>query len=189
MIKKLRLKYCYYAHILDDKTVLLKSEKDDVILSGKLYVEVLTELRDGISTDQLMVKLEGKRSLFEIGHVLAELKIQGYITESDGAIPSETYSYWNNLGMDVHTLKQALQDKPVSIESVGMQAPAVFFQSFAAIGIKIAANAALKGAPVETEVNDAKADGGVTPWSIDDIKIALRSLDTFFPGMLPVKAR
>jgi ribosomal protein S12 methylthiotransferase accessory factor len=135
-LEKPRLKYCYHAEFLDQEKVLLTSEKDNTLLSSKPYNLVLSELRENrLPLDELVKKLEGKLSKLEIYYVIADLEQKGYLTEDVPALPEETCAYWNNLGIDVNTLLRILQDKTITIESIGGAPLEMFRRAFDAVGI------------------------------------------------------
>ncbi|MCP4111414.1 MAG: hypothetical protein GY749_38780 [Desulfobacteraceae bacterium] len=118
MLKHPRLKPCYHAEFLDDEKVLLISEKDNAVLSSKLYNLVLSEIRqNSFSTDELLTRLEGKISAFEIYYAIESLEKKGYITEAVPLLPQEICAYWNTQGIEMNSLLKVLQDKAVSVET------------------------------------------------------------------------
>ncbi|MCP5105820.1 MAG: hypothetical protein GY950_20700, partial [bacterium] len=121
MFKKPRLKYNFHTEFLDEERVLLLSEKKNSLLTGKLYNLVLAGIqKDGVSLEELVQRLEGRASAAEIIFALTALKKEGYVTESvPSEVPPELSAYWNGMGMDVNTLVKVLEEKRVSIETVG----------------------------------------------------------------------
>ncbi len=63
MFEHPRLKYCYHAEFLDENRIFLLSEKDNTLLSGALYSDVLTRIReDNKTVDTLFSQLADKYS-------------------------------------------------------------------------------------------------------------------------------
>lgn len=124
--------------------MLLLSEKKSVLLSGKLYVSVLAQIReDGISVEELIARLEGRVSSAEVLFALKMFHKEGYLTESTPSIAPELCVYWNSMGMDVHTLWQVLEEKPISVQTLGSLPGDVFLQAFEASGIRVASDGVL----------------------------------------------
>lgn len=137
VLKKSRLKYCFHSEFLDEEKVLLLSEKKNTLLSGKLFNLVLAEIRnDGVSIKELATRLEGKVSAAEIIYALNLLKKEGYITEPAPSVSPEVCAYWNNMGMDVNTLLECFENKPISLEAVGPLSAGTFLKVFETGGIK-----------------------------------------------------
>lgn len=158
MMEYPRLKYCYHAEYLDDNNILLISGKENAILSGKLYRLLLPELQENsVSVDQLVTKLKGKASSFEIYYAIDALEKKGYLTEAAPSLPHEVCAYWNSLGMDVKKLLHRLGEKPVSIETIGLDrtdAGDVFRQALAAAGIQINGQGASKRPALKVIITD-----------------------------------
>ena len=75
MFKNPRLKYSYSAEFFDEEKVLLASEKDSTLLFSRQHKLVLSKIRQkGVSVDELIKKLKGEISTFEIYYVLEDLK-------------------------------------------------------------------------------------------------------------------
>jgi ribosomal protein S12 methylthiotransferase accessory factor len=145
MLKNPRLKYCYSARFLDDDKVLLMSEKDKTLLVGKLYQEVLYEIQhNSLSLEELMEKLEGKVPALDLLYALEVLEKDGYITEAAPALTQEVCAYWHNQGIEVNSLLKILQEKKISIDTIGPLSPGVFLDSFASVGVKTAETGVLK---------------------------------------------
>jgi ribosomal protein S12 methylthiotransferase accessory factor len=145
MLTHPRLKYNYHAEFLDDDKILLSSEKDNALLTGKAYSLVLSAIhRDGPALEELTAALEGRLSEFEIYYALDVLEKQGYITEAAPTLPQESRAYWNSLGIEVNSLLEVLADKTVSIEWIGLPAADAFLHALAAIGVKTSETGELK---------------------------------------------
>lgn len=145
MLKNPRLKYSYFAEFLDDKTVLLTSEKDNTVLSGKPFHHVLFEIqKDGVPPHELVARLEGTLSAGDVYYTLGILEKRGYITEAAPALPPETCAYWNSIGIEVNSLLSVLEEKTVTVETIGPVMPDVFHGAFASMGIKTGETGVLK---------------------------------------------
>jgi ribosomal protein S12 methylthiotransferase accessory factor len=145
MLENPRLKYNYHVEFLDDENVLLVSEDQRSILSDKRCRLVLAEIhQNSISADELVAKLEGKMSAFDIYHTLNFLEKRGCLTEASPALPQEACAYWNSLGIDVNTLGKILRERTVTVETVGPLEPGVFLEAFAAAGVKTNDTGALR---------------------------------------------
>jgi len=143
MLTHPRLKYNYHAEFLEDDKILLSSEKDNALLTGKAYSQVLFAIhRDGPPLEELIAALEGQLSEFEIHYVLDILEKKGYLTEATPVLPPETCAYWNSLGIDVNTLLKVLEQKTVTMQILGPPAldEDALPHALAAIGVKIGTN-------------------------------------------------
>lgn len=137
MLKNPRLKYCYSTGFLDDEKVLLMSEKDKSLLVGKLFKNVLSEIRNNsLSLEELVKKLEGKVPAFDLLYALEVLEKKGYITGAVTSLPQEVCAYWNSQGIEVDSLLDILGEKKISIDTVGPLSPGVFLEAFDSIGVK-----------------------------------------------------
>jgi oxazoline/thiazoline synthase len=140
MLKLPRLKYSYHAEFLDDDKIMLTSEKENVLLTGKPYYLVLSVLQNGgIETSRLMHRLEDRLSPFEMMYVLNILEEKGYLTETAADIPESAAVFWDSLGIDVSSLQEILRVKQVSVETPDPAAtgnlPEVFQGVFAEMGL------------------------------------------------------
>ena len=145
MLTHPRLKYCYSAEFIAEETVVLTSERDNTVLSNRRCALVLAEIhKDGMSLNELVMRLEGKLSPFEIYYAVDVLEKKGYLTETASAMPPESCAYWNSQGIEVNRLLEILQEKPICIETVGLTTADVFREAFSAVGIKTDKTGALK---------------------------------------------
>ncbi|MCP4130380.1 MAG: TOMM precursor leader peptide-binding protein [bacterium] len=145
MIENPRLKYSYHAEFLDDDKVLLLSENDSSMVSGLLYSKILFEIQHtGLPVDELAAKLEEDVSPFQVYFAIDQLEKKGYITEDAPAFPPETCAYWDSLGIEVHRLARVLQEKTISLETLGPLSADIFTQTFNAMGIQTSGTASLK---------------------------------------------
>ncbi len=172
MLKIPRLKYSYTAQFLDDENVLLASEKDNSLLAGKLHRSVLWEIAEkGIPVDQLVTKLEGTVSPFEVLFVLHDLENKGYLTEDVPSLPPETCAYWNSLGIDAGSLLETLRKKDVIIKVIGALSPEPFQQAFEAAGINVrlaSADQTTQSATAVGEAHDVREEADLTVIITDD---------------------
>lgn len=145
MLKNPRLKYRYNAEFLDDEKVLLVSGKDNILLSGKQYKLVLSEIqKNNIPVEELVTKLKGKISELEIHYIIIDLEKKGYLTEAVPSVPQETCSYWDCQGIEMNSLLKVLQEKTIAIETIGPLTQDLFMQAFKTIGIKTNESGVLK---------------------------------------------
>jgi ribosomal protein S12 methylthiotransferase accessory factor len=144
MLKNPRLRYCYHAYFLDKDNVLLMSEKDKTLLTGKLFNLVLYKIQQmGAPVEELVTRLEGQASKLEIYYALEVLEKKGYITEAAPQLPQEECAYWNSQGIEVNSLINVLQEKKVSIKTISPLTRDVFLQAFSAVGIRTGKTGAL----------------------------------------------
>ncbi len=144
MFENPRLKYNFRAEFINGESALLLSEKKNSLLSGKMYNLVLAEIqRDDVTLDRLIQRLDGKVSPPEVIFALNLLKKEGYITQSTPAVSPGLCAYWNGMEMDVHTLRERLKEKPVSIQSTGSVPAGAIIEAFRAAGIHTGPNGAL----------------------------------------------
>ncbi len=144
MLENPILKPCYGAECIDTDHVLLISEKDNVLLTGKLYNLVLSEICGStLSLAEVVDRLRGKLSEMEIYLALESLEKKGYITEAAPALPPETSAYWSSQGMEINRFLTVLQEKTITLTSVGSLATELFSQAFALTGLKCSETGAL----------------------------------------------
>ncbi|HLP44618.1 MAG TPA: TOMM precursor leader peptide-binding protein [Candidatus Kapabacteria bacterium] len=145
MLKNPRLKYSYHAEFLDDQNVLLVSEKNSAILTGKQYKLVLSEIHSsGLPVDELAAKLGNKLSTIEIYYTLALLERDGYLTESVPSMPQETAAFWENQGIEINSLLKVLEEKTLRVETIGLPKQGFFIEAFNTVGIKTNEDGVLK---------------------------------------------
>lgn len=133
------LKYRYHAEFLDDETVLLNSEKDYRLLTGKRYVAVLKEIqRNSQPLDTLVAALASKMPVLEVYYALEMLERQGYLTEAAPSLPPEICAYWDSLGIEASALLAVLQEKAITLESLDGHGAGTFNQTFESLGIRTA---------------------------------------------------
>jgi oxazoline/thiazoline synthase len=140
MITHPKIKYCYHAEFIDQDKILLISEKDKLLLSGKPYSLILNCIQnEDLSIDELITRLDGQLSIFEIHYVLGTLESKGYITQASPTLPPEANAYWNTRRLEGNNVQQILNERTVSIESLGTLDPSVlatFLTTFNEIGIQ-----------------------------------------------------
>lgn len=138
LLKQPRLKYCYSAQFIDDDKVLLLSEKDNVLLTGKLYCDVLRSLcEDGVTLETLLSRLGGDYSIFRITAALKRLEKDGYITESVPSLPPAVSAYWDSIGIHHGSLIEILAEKSISVECLGKAKREILIRPFRSIGLEI----------------------------------------------------
>jgi len=131
MLKIPRLKSCYHAEFLDDDKIMLTSEKENVLLTGKPYYLVLSNLQNGgADIHRLTAGLADRLSDFEIFYILEVLEKKGYLTETVPDLPETTAAYWDTQGIDVGRMQAVLREKKVSIETVGPASVSAFREPF-----------------------------------------------------------
>jgi len=137
MLNNPRIKYCYHAEFLDESRVMLISEKDSTILTGKLFCLILLELqKQAFSLDGLTKALQGKASVFEIYYALETLENRGYLTEAAINLSPESCAYWESQGMQAHRLEKVLQEKSISLRTLGSISSQPFIDAFTAAGVR-----------------------------------------------------
>jgi len=147
MLKQPRLKYSYFAHFMDEEKIVLTSEKENVLLSGRPYRLLLEALQagpQGMSTEQLVTALENQLSFFEVGYLLEVLEKKGYLTEASPSLSPDAGAYWNSQGLDVNRLEAVLSEQSIVLEAVAGPVPEIFPETFAAAGIRCAEVGRLK---------------------------------------------
>jgi bacteriocin biosynthesis cyclodehydratase domain-containing protein len=136
VLKKPRLKYCFRPEFLKHNRVLLVSEKDRVLISGKFHYMILEEINNyRLSVDELIKKLHKKATAFEVVYTLDDLEKKGYITEAGPELPLETGAFWEGQGLELHTLKQVLQENRVILQSFIPAITSMFQEAFEKGGI------------------------------------------------------
>lgn len=189
MLNKPRLRYCYHAELLDDE-ILLLSEKENHLISSRLYNLVLSNIiKDGVSTKELVSRLEGEISAAEVLYALNILKKEGYITESTESISSETCAYWNSMNMDVTSLIEVFKNKPISVESIGSVQKNLFIKAFETSGMEIKGEGVLKVILTDGYERDElrkinrEAIAGKQPWMlVKPVGVELWIGPMFSPG-------
>jgi len=144
MLENPILKYCYHAQFIDGEKVLLASERDNTLLSGKQYTQVLAEIHEeAVPLEKLLQRLEGRLSHLEVYYALEMMERQGYITEAAPHIPQAQNAYWNCRKMDPLILEQRLQQQLVRLIVLEPLSAEVFTQTFASVGIRLSENEGL----------------------------------------------
>jgi ribosomal protein S12 methylthiotransferase accessory factor len=123
---------------VESDKVILASEKDNSILSGERYVQVLSEIHQrSVPLEELPNKLGNSLSPIEVFLALQVLEDKGYIAEAAPQLPNEVCAYWNTQGMDIHVLCKVLQEKTVFLETLGSIQNDTFKHAFETMGIRI----------------------------------------------------
>jgi ribosomal protein S12 methylthiotransferase accessory factor len=166
MLQHPRLKYCYHAEFLEENRVFLLSEKDNTILSGELYRDVLAQVKeDGMTLPNLMSRLQDRYSFQEIVSALNVLESEGYLTGSTSCLSREESAYWNSIGIHSHTLPGILEAKPVSLEFLVDLPREIFLREFQRNGIKTGPGGELR--VVVTDDYQREELGQINQTSID----------------------
>lgn len=102
-----------------EDTLLLLSERDEIILQGRAYA-ALAPLLDGHTTsDQLVQRVRDAVPPAEAYYALLVMEQKGFLTEADSALPEEEAAYWSTLGIAAHTAAARLQNGKVAVTTYG----------------------------------------------------------------------
>lgn len=138
MVQNPRLKYCYHAEFIDDDKVLLVSEKNSSLLSGRVYARILQEVVSGtLSVEEIVDRLSNDFGQFDIYFALSNLEQKGYLVEPS-LLSDEAAGYWDSLGIDGNALLDVQATKKVVIKTLTALPEDAFTQAFEALGVKIA---------------------------------------------------
>lgn len=120
MLTKPMLKKCYCVVYQNPDFMFLISERECQIFSGRLYKEIGPLLTGEFTSIELIERLEGRFSFPEVIHFLGEMESRGYLIEAgDDQVPSETASFWHQLGVDTRTGRDRLLGKTVAASAGG----------------------------------------------------------------------
>lgn len=138
MLQNPRLKSSFSATFINENQVLLASEKINTILNGEMYSLVLAAIvQHSFSLTELITHLEKQLTHFEIFTALQYLQLQGFLTEADTSLPSQSCAYWESSGIEPHRLQAILAEKSVSLQSVGPLSLLPFQQALESIPVVI----------------------------------------------------
>lgn len=169
IIKNPRMNFAYRAEFIDNEGVLLLSEKNKGLLTGELYIKILNEVKKkSCPVDELIRRLDGVATEFEIYHALELLRSKGYIVEDSPCLPDEVSAFWNSHGIYANVIVDKLPRNPVCLEAVKPMETGVFRDVFQDMGFKVTdqkGDAAL--VIVITDDYDRKELQEMNRWAID----------------------
>ncbi|HYI01149.1 TOMM precursor leader peptide-binding protein, partial [Hyalangium sp.] len=132
-----RLKHHLRAEPLDDERVFLISERDRILLQGRLHALVVP-LVDGKRTlGELIELLAGRATPPEVYYVLTRLQERGYLTESTAPLEPEAAGFWESLGLDVAQAAQRLSATPVMVRATGNEEVRPLIEALEAAGVTV----------------------------------------------------
>jgi bacteriocin biosynthesis cyclodehydratase domain-containing protein len=127
----------YTVRIVEEDGVYLLSEREPVLLTGKIFIR-LAPLLDGRHTvDAINAALHGVVDPVSIRLGLAFLQRKGYIVEASEAAPPARLAFWDELGVDADAAERRLSETTVTVHGVGDVAVDLFVESLSKHGVRV----------------------------------------------------
>ena len=138
MLNKPKLKSCFRVETVEPENIFLLSEKNSVVLSGRLYL-LLAPLIDGHHTvDEIVDLLQETASATEVYYALMRMEQKGYIVESEEHLPSPLAVFCDALNIDTQEALRRLQATKVAVKSFGSISTSEFIATLESLHIQVA---------------------------------------------------
>ena len=131
----------YAVEIVDNTTVVLVHEGDEVLLQGELMAAVAARLDGYRSAEAIAAALADRACPAEVYYILGWLQHKGYIIDASGVLV-EAAGFWTSRAIDPAVARRKLAETPVAIESVGVADVSGLVEALCPWGIRIATSAA-----------------------------------------------
>ena len=119
MLLKPQWNASYHVQVVDDTHVVLVDETDYVVIAGRVFPLVASNL-DGTRTFSELAGTVGATVAFpELLFGLTRLREQGYVLESGHAMAAEALAFWHGLNVDANTVVTRLSSSRVAVRSLG----------------------------------------------------------------------
>ena len=137
MLNQPKFKPGFRVEVVEPETVFLMSERDSVLLSGRLYTLVAPLLDGTHSTEQIVDLLQSKASPIEIYHGLMRMEQKGYLIESDDPLPQTLAVFCDALNIDRKAAYSRLQNTKVAVKTCGAITSSQFTSMLESLQVKV----------------------------------------------------
>ncbi|MGW4408569.1 TOMM precursor leader peptide-binding protein [Nonomuraea sp. NPDC004702] len=143
MVVKPALRPAFHAQIVAEEGVFLLSERDQFVLTGRLY-RLLAPFLDG-SRDvaEIVHSLAGEATAVEVHYALRLLERKGYIVEGadvrpPGGGPADRIAFWHGLGVPSGPAERRLSEVEVVVTALGSVDAGPLERALAEAGVRLA---------------------------------------------------
>lgn len=137
MMYQLQFKQHFRWTSLPGEGVVLQAEHGHVVLRNPVY-ERLAPLLDGqLTGDEIIARLQDQIPAIEARYALEVLRHHGLVVENLPSIPPGQAAFWDVLNIDRQTVAASLQDRFISVISLGNIDPAPFTSLLAQLGLRV----------------------------------------------------
>jgi ribosomal protein S12 methylthiotransferase accessory factor len=120
MLKSPDLKACYHLGLLEKEFALLVSERSTKVVKGALLCDILANLGDAPTADDLVDRLAPRFQPAEVYYGLLTLEQQGVLEERDGT-PTLEAVFWGLLDLKAASVRTRLAASQVGLTSTGAE--------------------------------------------------------------------
>ena len=126
-----------HVEVIPGEGVLILSEEAVKALHGGAY-EMIVPLVDGHrSTDEIVDALAGQVDAARVYYVLNGMEAKGYLTEATPDISISVAAYWHSVGIAPAAALAAMQDKRVTVQTIGDVDSAVMLSALEGMGVQL----------------------------------------------------
>lgn len=108
----------YAVHVVDDRQVLLLSERRSFRLTGRLYAEMVPFLDGSRSGREIVAAFAGRGAADRVQAALGTMLDKDYATYFDGVAPAARQAFWVELGFAPADAERRLAERPVAVIAV-----------------------------------------------------------------------
>ena len=119
MINRPQLKKSYHFEVPDQESVVLLSETQYTLLTGRAYTYLIPLLNGQHTANELLDLLNGKVYPPEVYYALRLLELDGHVIEADDSTSPEMAAFWHTFNTDMQTVRQRLEENRVAVSSLG----------------------------------------------------------------------
>ncbi|MEA2591617.1 MAG: oxazoline/thiazoline synthase, partial [Actinomycetota bacterium] len=113
MLLKPQWNSSYHVQVVDDTHVVLVDETDYVVIAGRTFPLVASDLDGTRTLSELAGTVAPGVPFPELLFGLTALREQGYVLESGHAMAAEALAFWHGLNMDASTVATRLEESRV----------------------------------------------------------------------------
>lgn len=114
----------YAVHVVDDRHVLLLSERRSFRLTGKLYVAMVPHLDGSRSGREIVAAFATRGAAERVRQALGTMLDKDYATYFDAGAPVSRQAFWVELGFSPADAERRLADRPVTVTALAGDADA-----------------------------------------------------------------
>lgn len=118
MFRRPRFKPHLRVQVVPGEGVFLLSERQQVVLQGRLYEAVAPAL-DGRPVEEICEQLRGRITPERVFYTLAQLEKRNFLSESADARPGPEAALWAEQQVDAAEAARRLAETPVAVRAVG----------------------------------------------------------------------
>ncbi len=137
MIKRPRFRPSFEIAVVKPKHVFLLNEHRFLVVEGEVYPHLVPLLDGQHTVEEILTEIGGQIPFQNVLYALNLLEEKGYIVGSDDSISLGISAFWDYLDMDISTAVRRMEERCVSVRSVGDVSTELLINSLQNIGIQV----------------------------------------------------